>query len=522
MTRPRLSLLALTLLFVALPASATIEYRVSLAQPEQHLFRVTMTVPDVQDRLVAAMPAWNALYQIRDFAYRVQNVEAQAQGGQAVQVTKLDKQTWRIQPASSGGSPLGRVRIEYAVFWDEAGPFSSQLNSSHAFINPATILFYIPDRRGEDVRVEYGDVPESWRIAVALKPAPLPAGTGPGPNSWTFRAANYDALVDAPVEISALEESRFEVSGAHIRVVVHGTGWDRGALLDSVRRVVAYQVALMHEAPFEEFLFLYHFGSGSAGGGMEHANATAIDSSREPAAGVTAHEFFHVWNVKRIRPQSLEPACAEACAAGRGVDYSRENWTRALWFAEGVTSTYGAYTLVRTGLWTPQRFYADLAAEIGELESRPARAWQSAEQASLDAWFEKYPQYRQPEFSISYYNKGQILGVLLDILIRDATDNRGSLDNVLRHLNREFARRGRFYDERRDIRSAAEEIAGRDFGDFFARYVAGTDPLPYGDILGLAGLELTLRGRDNTIEEMKNVTEKQRRIREGLLRGTTD
>src|SRR3989304_880973 len=130
MTRLRLCLLALVLTLGALPASATIEYHVSLAQPEQHLFRVTMTVPDVQNQLLVAMPAWNALYQLRDFAHRVQNVEARAQGGQDVQAMKIDKQTWRIQPASSSGSPLGRVRIEYAVFWDDPGPFSSQLNSS--------------------------------------------------------------------------------------------------------------------------------------------------------------------------------------------------------------------------------------------------------------------------------------------------------------------------------------------------------------------------------------------------------
>jgi predicted metalloprotease with PDZ domain len=278
----------------------------------------------------------------------------------------------------------------------------------------------------------------------------------------------------------------------------------------------------MREVPFEEYVFFYHFNPDSMGGGMEHANSTAIDSSRPPAVGVTAHEFFHLWNVKRIRPVSLERGCPEGCADGRGPDYSRENWTRSLWLAEGVTSTYGAFTLVRTGLWTRQQFYKDLAGEIAELESRPARQWQSVEQASLDAWLEKYARYQQPEYSISYYNKGQILGVLLDILIRDATDNRASLDDVLRYLNREFAHRGRFYDEQRDIRAAVEKIAGRDFGDFFARYVAGTDPLPYDEILGRAGLQLTLRGRNSTIEETGAAPERQRRIREGLLRGTTD
>jgi len=188
--------------------------------------------------------------------------------------------------------------------------------------------------------------------------------------------------------------------------------------------------------------------------------------------------------VKRIRPQSLEP-----------VDYAREQWTRALWFAEGVTSTYAAYTLARAGLSTRQQFYDDLARQITELEAKPARLWKSVEEASLDAWLEKYPIYRRPDLSISYYTKGEILGVLLDILIRDATDNRASLDDVLRYLNEQFARRGRFYNDSADLRAAAEHIAGRSFEEFFSRYVAGADGIPYQDFFSRAGLILAPQGR---------------------------
>jgi predicted metalloprotease with PDZ domain len=169
-------------------------------------------------------------------------------------------------------------------------------------------------------------------------------------------------------------------------------------------------------------------------------------------------------------------------------------WTKSLWFAEGVTSTYGAYTMVRTGLWSTQQFYGNLAAQISELESRPARRWQSVEQSSLDAWYEKYPVYNRPEVSISYYGKGQLVGVALDILIRDRTDNRASLDDMLRLLNEEFAHRGRFYNESEDLRVAAEEVirtrapaANPDLKDFFARYVSGTDEIPFDDLLGRAG-----------------------------------
>jgi len=213
---------------------------------------------------------------------------------------------------------------------------------------------------------------------------------------------------------------------------------------------------------------------------MEHSNSTAIGvPSDEYLSGVAAHEFFHLWNVKRIRPATLEP-----------VDYTKEQYTRALWFAEGVTSTYGSYALVRSGIWNKDRFYDDMGEQITELESRPANHWQSAEQSSLDAWLEKYQLYNQPDYSVSYYTKGQVLGDLLDILIRDRTNNAKSLDDVLRAMNKDFAKQGTFYRDSLDVRLEAERIAGGSFEEFFQKYVAGIEPFPYQQILGLAGLEM--------------------------------
>jgi len=221
---------------------------------------------------------------------------------------------------------------------------------------------------------------------------------------------------------------------------------------------------------------------------MEHANSTAIGiPSDEYLPGVAAHEFFHLWNVKRIRPATLWP-----------VDFTKEQYTRALWFAEGVTSTYGDYTLVRTGLWGKEQFYDDLGEQISELESRPANKWQSAEQSSLDAWLEKYPIYNGPDFSVSYYTKGQILGDLLDILIRDRTDNQKSLDDVLRGMYTDFAKQGKTYRDSLDIRLEAEKVAGGSFEEFFRDYVAGTEPLPYQRILALAGLDLETTEQERT------------------------
>ncbi|MGH9684498.1 MAG: M61 family metallopeptidase [Candidatus Acidiferrales bacterium] len=471
------AVLVLFTLFAARPAAATIRYRISLAHPERHLFRVEMSVPNAESGIEVALPAWNALYQIRDFAYRVRDVEVPAPSNaeSRYSLRQIDKQTWQINASSgvrNGGGP-NQVVVRYAIEWDDSGPFNSQLDVRHAFVNFAEILMYIPNRRAEDTEVEFDDVPAGWHDA-----AELPAG--PSPNS--FRAESYDKLADAPVEFGKFDELNFDQSGAHFRVVVDASDWNKGQLGDGLRRIVAYEIKLMDGAPFSEYTFFFHIGPYAevGGGGMEHSNCTAIAASSVGVATmIAAHEFFHAWNVKRIRPRTLEP-----------VDYTKEMYTRALWFAEGVTSTYGAYTLERSGLWTKDQFYGDLADQINTLESRPAHAWQSVEESSLDAWLEKYDDYNTPGRSISYYNKGQIDGVLLDLAIRNATDNKKSLDDVLRRMNEEYAKQGRFYDDSNGIRAVVEEVTGKSFEDFFRRYVAGIDEIPYSDFLSVGGLEL--------------------------------
>jgi predicted metalloprotease with PDZ domain len=473
----------------AASASATVRYQVSLAHPERHLFHVTMTVPQdsatATNQVRVAIAAWDALDEIKDFASRVRDVRASgavAAAGPALSqvslpASKLDKQTWGITiPALPHRGRVTSVQIEYQIFWNENSPFTSQLNSHHAFINPAEVLFYLPDRRTEDVRVEYQDMSASWQAAEELASSP---GTA-APGTAAFVAANFDALADAPAELSHFDEFRFDQGAAHIRVVVDADTWERQQLEDGLRRIVYNDTAMMGETPFPEYLFLFHFGAFPLQGGMEHMNCTAIAGpSVAGSIPYAAHEFFHLWNVKRIRPQTLEP-----------VDRSKELLTRALWFAEGVTSSYASYALVRSGLWSRHQFYFDLAEQFSELDSRPARHFQSAEESSLDTWFGVNDFYKEPPFSISYYNKGQILGVTLDLAVRDATSNTRSLDDVMRAMNDQFAHRGRFYNDRTDIEAAVEQVSGKDFHDFFARYVAGTDEIPVNQFLNLAGLQL--------------------------------
>jgi len=433
------------LFFSAAAAKADIHYTVSLDHPEQHLFHVTVEVPNVKDQLTLQMAAWNALYEIRDFSSHVQEVVAFA-NGQPVEIKKIDKLTWQVT-----GS--GTITVHYTTFWDDVGPFSTQLNSEHAFINPALILLYVPDRRAEKTTLSLRDVPEGWKVAssdVLLLESVNRA------RLFTLQAPSYDALADAPIEASHFEEFTVPDLTPSVHVVIHGDNWHKREVENALRKICSYELRLMDGAPYTEYTFIYHVGnaSGGGGGGMEHSNSTAIFAPSDAFLNnVSAHEFFHLWNVKRIRPASLEP-----------VDYTKEMYTRALWFAEGVTNTYGSYALVRTGLWNRQEFYTDLSRQISDLEVRPAEQWQSAEQSSLDAWLEKYALYNQPARSVSYYQKGQVLGVLLDILIRDHTDNQKSLDDVMRTMNADFAKEGKFYRDSLDIRLTAEKVTGGSLG----------------------------------------------------------
>ena len=472
------TIFALCLLPFCFPAYGEIRYTVSLAHPEQHLFHVSMEISGVKDELKLQMAAWNALYQIRDFSSHVQQVEAYA-NGQKTEIEKLDKLTWRVKGT-------GTITIKYDTFWDDTGPFNCQLNSEHAFINPAMILLYAPERRAERSVISLLDVPLGWKLASSTTAAVL--GSGPD-RVINLTAPSYDALADGPIEASNFEEFFLHDVSPQVRVVIHGDSYKKHEVENALRKIVQYEVRLMEGAPYENYTFLFHIGKTAGGGGMEHANSTAISvPSAAYLPNVSAHEFFHLWNVKRIRPASLEP-----------VDYTQEMYTRALWFAEGVTNTYGSYTLVRSGLWNKQEFYQDLSAQITELETRPAEQWQSAEQSSLDAWLEKYALYNQPQRSVSYYSKGQILGVLLDILIRQRTENQRSLDDVLRAMNQDFAKPGKFYRDGVDVRLTAEKIAGCSLADFFAKYVSEAQPLPYAELFDQAGLSLQMKEDVRTI-----------------------
>jgi predicted metalloprotease with PDZ domain len=465
--------LALFLCVAAGPCCAVTDYVVSLASPEQHLVKVQILLPEGPARRELQLPVWNALYQVRDFAQYVNWVRAKDRAGRPLIVRELDKSRWQISGAEGGAV------IEYQIYASTSGPFGAEFNPHHAFFNLAEILMYPVEARSGPMVVRFSRVPKEWRTATALTSEP----------DGRFSAENYDRLVDSPVEIGTFRETDFDEGGGHYRVVIDADvgDYDMEKIVAMVHNIVAAATGWMNDRPFDNYLFIYHFPRGPAGGGMEHAYSTAIDvsayvlpGSPEALTSVTAHEFFHLWNVKRIRPQTLEP-----------VDYTKENYTRALWFSEGCTSTAADFIELRAGVLGERHFEQDLAGAISELQHRPARLTQSAEEASLNAWLEGDAYYRRPERSISYYNKGELLGILLDLAVREASHGQASLREVFEWMNQNYAKKGRFFQDSDGIREAAEALSHADLGWFFAKYVDGTEEIPWNDFFRSVGLRLT-------------------------------
>ena len=444
----------------------SISYTITLTSPEQHLAEVQIILPAGAAKRDLQLPVWNALYQVRDFAQYVNWIRAKDRSGQPLALVELDKSRWQIAGAAAGAI------VEYQIYLDSPGPFGVQLNSHHAFVNLAQVLMY------PVLTVRFSHLPDGWKIATPLQSS----------SDDEFKAPNYDRAVDSPVEMGNFQESSFDEAGGHFRVVIDADAadYDTARIVADLRRIVAAATSWMNDRPFDNYTFFYHFPHGPAGGGMEHAFSTAIElnaasmkDSLDSLTSVTAHEFFHLWNVKRIRPQTLEP-----------VDYTKENYTRALWFSEGVTSTAEGTIQLRAGLLNEAQYLSRLGDQITELERRPAHFTQSAEESSLNAWLEGNGYYRRPERSISYYNKGELLGVVLDLAVRDASHGRASLREVLQWMNENYAKKGRFFPDSEGVREAAEAVAHSDLSSFFAKYVAGTEEIPWDDFLRQVGLRV--------------------------------
>jgi predicted metalloprotease with PDZ domain len=457
-----------------------IAYALAMPRPHNHLFEVTITVDGwTEPRLDLVMPSWTpGSYMIREYARHVQDFSVTSDGHPA-RWEKTAKDAWRVE------TPLGgRLRITYRVYAHDLTVRTCHLDGTHGFANGAAVFLFIPGRTGEPITLEVA-VPQRWQVATGLEPL------GGGNGIFRFKARDYDELVDGPVECGTHRVLEFTVDDVPHRIALWGHGnEDEMRLCEDTRAIVSAQRDFFGGLPYKRYTFIHHLASGR--GGLEHRNSAVflVDrfgfrprASYERFLELVSHELFHVWNVKRIRPRPLGP-----------FDYRRENHTRQLWTMEGVTSYYEKRFVAAAGLYGKDRYLERLADEIAALASVPGRALQSLEESSFDAWIKFYrPDENSGNVGVSYYQKGALVAMMLDLEIRALTARKKCLDDVVRHLAHQATLDDAGFAEPDGYLAAVESVAGDHSGafkKFFERWVAGTEELDYSHALGLAGLTL--------------------------------
>ncbi len=478
-----------------------ITYRLAMTRPASHLFEVSIEVETENgfpsETLEFQMPRWApGRYAVFDFAKNVQEFRAslaclpdkECREGNPP-IVRTDNQTWQVDVRNARS-----VTVGYKVFGNDLSGTFSQLDTRHATINGGSVFMYLVGHKQRPVTLEI-DPPANWRIVN---------GRMGSQDQRVWQFPNYDILMDTPTEVApdwTIDE--FKIDGKTYRVVVHSFGNEGGtrpAFVREVEKIVRTELAMWGPPDLDSYTFLIHFANDDqSSDGMEHLTSTQIIDSGELAnvnsyystLDTVAHEFFHVWNVKRLRPVELGP-----------WDFTRPLNTRAMWIAEGLTNYYGHLMQRRAGTWEDEQFWSTLAGYIGSIENAPGRKLMSAEDSSISAAFIDGAVHAQrtnlANTSFSYYNKGETIGLVLDLLIRGKTKGRASLDDVMRRMYDEFYLkspnatyylRGRGYTSE-DFERVTSEVAGSDMSDFFRRYVRSVETLPYDEAFAYVGLRL--------------------------------
>ncbi len=470
-----------------------ISYRLSISRPASHLFevRIDVTAPanDPSPAVDFQIPRWQpGRYSIADFAKNVQEFAAQSQN-RPLEWTKIDDQTWRVRKQGARG-----FTVSYKVFGNDLSGTYAQLDVTHGNYNGGEIFMYVAGHKPDPVELHI-DAPSNWRVIN---------GRTERPDQRDWKYPNYELMIDNPTEIGpdwTLDE--FKLNGKNYRVVVHSRGDEGGrrpAFVRDVEKIVSAETAMWGTPEFDNYTFIFHFAADDrSSDGMEHLFSTQIIEpgvlseriTYDNAVRTAAHEFFHAWNVKRLRPVELGP-----------WDWTKPVATRALWIVEGFTQYYGIVMYHRAGFEDFRDFLRNLSRTIGVIENSPASRLMSAEASSMAAPFIDGALHRQrtnlSNTSLSYYLKGELIALNLDLIIRGRTKGQRSLDDVMRRAYDEFYvkspaatyyLKGRGYSIE-DFARIVSEVAGADMTDFFAKYIRDASPLPYDEALAVAGLRL--------------------------------
>ncbi|WP_375435535.1 M61 family metallopeptidase [uncultured Hymenobacter sp.] len=457
-------------------AASTLRYTLAMPAPQTHYFEVDMSLGGFGKQYTdLKMPVWApGSYLVREFARHVEGFQAKA-GSQVLRTEKINKNTWRVYHPKAKD-----FTVHYSVYAYELSVRTSFLDAAHGYVNGTSVFMYPADSKQLASTLEVQPAAGWTQVSTSLKP------TG---GQFTFTSSNYDELADSPIEIGTHKVMRFEANGTPHTVAMFGSAkYDEAKLLADMKRVCEEAHRVVGQNPLDRYLFIVH-NIERGTGGLEHLYSTTLSTSRNAYSteagykgflGLVAHEYFHLWNVKRIRPVALGP-----------FDYDNENYTHMLWVSEGGTSYFGDKIVQRAGFVSPEEYLGSTSTSITRVENTPGNKVQSAAESSFDAWIKGYrPNENSANTGISYYDKGELIGAMLDLMIINETKGQQQLDDVMRYLYDQYYKKQErgFTDE--EYQAAVAKVAGRRFDDFFRCYVYGTETLPYETVLGYAGLKL--------------------------------
>ncbi|MGV3509248.1 MAG: M61 family metallopeptidase [Sphingobacteriaceae bacterium] len=467
-------------------AQSEISYIVSFPEAQAHYVDIEMNIKGIKEKHIdVKMPVWApGSYLVREFSKNIENFSAKSASNGPLQHTKTNKNTWRITTNNQN------ISINYRVYAFELSVRTSFVDASHAFLSPSGLFMY-PE----------GQITSSSTVTIKPYKGWSKISTGLDPvkgKTNTFFAPDYDILYDSPFEVGNHDTFEFEASGVKHEVAMYGGGnYNKAQLTADMTKIIEAETAVFKENPNKRYVFIVH-NTLSGGGGLEHLNSTVLgairlgyesEDSYKGFLGLVAHEYFHLWNVKRLRPKALGP-----------FDYSNENYTTNLWIAEGFTAYYDNLMLRRTDIYSPGKYLDEITSDINTVENQPGNRIQPVSEASFDAWIKYYrPNENSRNSTISYYNKGALIGMILDLEILGATKGEKRLDDVMKAMYDEYYKKQKRGYTDAEFKAMAEKIAGRSLDEIYNKYVNGTEPISFNSYLGHAGLYLVNEnnGRQN-------------------------
>lgn len=469
--------------------SPQISYKVTFPEVQAHYVDVEMTVSGLtQPTLELKMPVWTpGSYLVREFAKNIESLTASA-NGKAVMAPKINKNTWHIATAG-----ISSVTIKYKVYSFEVSVRTSFVDITHGFLSTSGVFLYPKGMLAQPSTIKIVPYKEWTTVSTSLEKV--------NGDQFTLTSPNFDILYDSPIEVGTQDVFGFDAAGVKYEVAMYGGGnYDKERLKTDMTKIIEAETAVFGENPNKHYTFIVH-NRQRGGGGLEHLSSTVLGASRDQYGtergylgflGLVAHEHFHLWNVKRLRPIVLGP-----------FDYENENYTTNLWIAEGFTAYYQNLSRLHAGIYSADGFLADAAADINTVENQPGTKIQPLAESSFDAWIKSYrPNENSYNTGISYYDKGAVVGMLLDLEIINNSGGKQSLDDVMRYMyNTYYKGKKRGYTDA-EFKAGFEKFTGKNLDDFYAKYINGLAPVDYNKYLAYAGYKATdqlAAGNDPTL-----------------------